>query len=403
MNMARLKTKSQITMIMIIGIILLIVACLFLYVSKSSGKKTREGSLKEAQETALEMQPLKEFVSGCLDKLAKDSIVLIGSQGGYIYESQGGTFVDFQETDEGIFFIINNRANAAYNIRQLSIYVPHTYSSTIPDYPWITFPYSAAGSGQKTFTGLFGLNGMPPLKKENGPHSIQEQIEFYVDSNIDGCLDFTPFEAQGYNIEKPTGKTTALFGSNDIAVKMEMPIRAINEQTRESFSLDEFSTNINVRLQDAYYFINGLVENDIQDIAFNLKDVSNNINSFNVKVMENAYANDDIVLVRDEQSLIYGKPFEYVFARKNRAPALYYIRNSVLTLPGGYLITQQDLVQDSELKAEDPDEDATSITIQAQRANPNLPTLLDNPQIKFKVEASDGALSDYQIITVNRI
>ena len=117
-------TKSQVTLIMIIGIVILIVAVLFIYISKNSGKKVRESSIKEVHETSLEMQPVKELVSGCLDKLAKDAVVLLGSQGGYIYESQGGSFVDFQETDEGVFFIINNRANTAYNIQNIPIRVP---------------------------------------------------------------------------------------------------------------------------------------------------------------------------------------------------------------------------------------------------------------------------------------
>ena len=102
-------TKSQVTLIMIVGIVILIVAVLFIYISKNSGKKIRETSIKEVHETALEMQPVKELVSGCLDKLAKDAVVILGRQGGYIYESQGGSFVDFQETDEGMFFISNDK------------------------------------------------------------------------------------------------------------------------------------------------------------------------------------------------------------------------------------------------------------------------------------------------------
>src|SRR3989338_6424081 len=111
--------KSQVTLIMIVGIVILIVAVLFIYISKNSGKKIRENSIKEAHETALEMQPIKDLISGCLDKLAKDAVIILGRQGGYIYESQGGSFVDFQETDEGVLFISNDKSNVAYNIKNI--------------------------------------------------------------------------------------------------------------------------------------------------------------------------------------------------------------------------------------------------------------------------------------------
>lgn len=69
-----------------------------------------------------------------------------------------------------------------------------------------------------------------------------------------------------------------------------------------------------------------------------------------------------------------------------------------MEFPQGYEITKEDLLQNSELRAEDADEDNYSFTI-----SPPLPKVLNTPQIKFKVEVSDGKLSDYQIITINRI
>ncbi|MBI2660163.1 hypothetical protein HYX07_03300 [Candidatus Woesearchaeota archaeon] len=69
-----------------------------------------------------------------------------------------------------------------------------------------------------------------------------------------------------------------------------------------------------------------------------------------------------------------------------------------LNFPDGYVINLTDLVGNSKLRAEDPDEDNLTFTI-----TPKLPKKLDIPQINFRIEVSDGQLSDYQIITVNRI
>lgn len=69
-----------------------------------------------------------------------------------------------------------------------------------------------------------------------------------------------------------------------------------------------------------------------------------------------------------------------------------------MNFPDGYIINLTDLIGNSKLKAEDPDEDNLTFTI-----TPKLPKKLDIPQINFRIEVSDGQLSDYRVITVNRI
>lgn len=399
----RIKSpKSQITMLMILGIVMFIAIGLVLYLSKTAIKKSAQSTEKKIQTTKLDTQPIKEFVAKCLDKLSKDALVLIGKQGGYIYASQGGTIVPFQDSDEGILFIKDNNINIVYNIKPLLLYAPQPYSTSIPEYPWATFPYGPINQNIKTFNGIFGINSMPPLTPSGGPHSIQTQMEAFIDSNMEKCLDFSIFINEGYDIQAAKSRTKVLIGTRDVNVISEMPLKATNAKTQESTELKDFSTILNVRLSEMYYFIREIIYKDIGQITFDIKDTKNNRNSFFIKVTENTYKKDDLISIKDEQSLVYGQPFEYVFGRKNRAPALYYIKNYVFVLPPDYLIYEEDIIQDSELKAEDPDEDIPILTVEAQLSDPNLPTILDKPQIKFKVEANDGLLSDYQIITVNR-
>ena len=73
--MAAKSLKSQVTMLMIVGLTLFIIVSLVLYLSKSTIKKQSQQGIKQTQETAIEIQPVKEFVAKCLDKLAKDAIV----------------------------------------------------------------------------------------------------------------------------------------------------------------------------------------------------------------------------------------------------------------------------------------------------------------------------------------
>ena len=76
--------RSQITMMIIVGLVLFILVGIVFYISKSAVKKTSQQGIKTSQDTALDTQPIKEFVSKCQDKLAKEAVMLMGKQGGYI-------------------------------------------------------------------------------------------------------------------------------------------------------------------------------------------------------------------------------------------------------------------------------------------------------------------------------
>lgn len=391
------RSKSQIAMLMIVGLALFVIVSLVLYISKSAVKKQSQQSVKKTQETKAETQPVKEMVASCLDKTAKDAIVLLGKQGGYIYKSQGGTLVDYGETDEGILYVKHDGVNVAYNILPPR-FSAFPYSSETPEYPWKTFPYRTESSKEEIFEGYFGISNLLPLNSSEGPNSMQEQLESFIDSNIDSCLDFRLFEQQGIQITKQTHKTSATIGSNDITVNSKIPIKIINPATNEIAEFSGFSTNINIRLRDIYFFAREIAENDIKNIKFNISDKINERDNFKIGLIKDVFSNDDLITISDEKSQIYGKPFEYIFARRNRAPALHYIKKTALEFPEGHQITQQDLLQNSTLKAYDADEDEFSFTI-----TPPLPKVLNVPQIQFKVEVSDGKLNDYQTLTIKRI
>ncbi|MBI2657830.1 hypothetical protein HYX08_04010 [Candidatus Woesearchaeota archaeon] len=393
----RLKLKSQVTMLLIVGLVIFIAISLALYLSKSAVRKQSQQNIKRTQDAAAEVQPIKEFAAKCIDKLAKDAIILLGRQGGYIYASQGGTLVDYQDTDEGIFFANHNNFKVAYNILPPKFAVA-PYASDAPDYPWAAFPYRTAASNAEIFDGFFGISNMPPLNSSEGPNSIQVQIESFIDKNMESCANLEPFEKQGLEIEVQPSKTEVTIGSGDVSIRTKMPITIRNPATNELAEMNEFSANAGVRLRDLYFFSKELIENDIKNIKFDISDAKNSKDFFEVKTRKNEISNDDIIIVEDAKSLVYGKPLEYIFARRNRMPALYYIRKGTLEFPHNFEIKQDDLLDNYRLKAEDPDEDNITFTI-----TPSLPKKLEIPQINFRVEASDGSLSDYQTVTVNRI
>lgn len=396
------QKKSQVTMLIIIGLVIFILVSLVLYIYNSSIKKLSEQNIKKSQETAIEAQPIKEFVAKCLDKLAKDATLLLGKQGGYIYITQGGTLIDPEDTDEGISFIKYKDAKVGYNIMRPKI--ESLYPGKSHYYPWPTFPYETTSSSTEIFDGYFGENAMPPLYHSNTKRSFQSQIESYIDTNIVNCINIDVFRQQGYDITINPSNTSIIIGDDDFTVKSKIPMTVNNPSTKEFYQLSDFSTKVDIRLKDIYYLIeNELISNDINNVIFDIKNVAGQ-DSLKVKVIENEYGKDDIIIVTDEKSTIYGKTFEYVFARRNRPPALYYYTEN-LQLSSGSLITEDFLLQNKPLKAEDPDEDSLTFTTKDLSNNQILSRPFSvtfvPPQMEFNVSVSDGQLSDYQIIVVS--
>lgn len=384
---------------MILGIVILLVVGLVFYFVKSTGKKQTDASVTKVQNTFLSIQPIKEFTSKCVDKLAKDAIVILSKQGGYIYKSQGGTIVDYSSADNGFFFVTGTGPSAeriAYNIMPPKGNVANYFSNPPenPNYPWKSFPYDSLIGFAEKYDGYFGTDTMPPLNSDDGPNSIQSQIENFVDDNMDKCLDLSSFEDQDYIITKNKSRTTVTIGVSDVNAKSSIPIQIVHRQTREGTELNEFSATIPVRLASLYSFSKDLVRNDIINIKFDIKSQSNNKDGFEIILKPSSNTFDDIITVIDKQSFVYGRNIEYTFGRRNRAPALHLIRPEEIYVLIGTTIDKNKLLDGKELRAYDPDEDKIDFKIE-----PAIP-FDATESVDVKIEATDGKYKDYQIVKI---
>src|SRR3989344_4206402 len=290
--------RSQITMIMIVGLLLFIVVSFLLYLSKSSVKKQGQISLRGVHQTSIDTLPIKNFVTNCVDKLAKESFLILGRQGGYLYRSQGGTLVDYdEENDEGLFFVRYNGNDVVYNILPPR-FESSLYTIKIPNYPWRNFPYSS--SGTEVFDGFFGLNNMPFLYSYQGPHSIQAQIESYIDNNLEDCLGLDYLENQSYDIEIKKSTTQVIIGSSSLNVKLDLPITIRNQKNKETFEASKFSSNVDLRLKDIYSYVKDIIDNDIKNIKFDIANPADP--SLRINVIKDINNKDDIIIITD------GKP-----------------------------------------------------------------------------------------------
>ena len=141
--------KSQITVFLIIGVVMIIVVVTLVLVRNFSVKKTLEGETIDANEIIFEIQPIKNFVDECL------------------------------------FIVSRNSLDADENY-------------------------------------------------------VEEQLESFVQDNIDACLDFSVFERQGLAVSKKEAIVEASINEDDISFKMTYPIFISNRISTEKTEIKEF-------------------------------------------------------------------------------------------------------------------------------------------------------------------
>ena len=76
----KVNKKAQLTFFILLGFIVLMIWGLVFYVGKqTAGTKTRTEAL-ESLETPLEVISIKNHITSCLEKTAKDGMLLLGKQ-----------------------------------------------------------------------------------------------------------------------------------------------------------------------------------------------------------------------------------------------------------------------------------------------------------------------------------
>lgn len=399
--------KSQVTIFIILVILLVITVVSLILISRYNIVKTARQETLETKEISLDIQPINKFVTECLSTVSKDALLKIGRQGGYLFTSQGGTLIDYLDTDEGLFYVNFEDSRVVYNILKPRFPIGK-FSPSIPNYPWITFPYEDKNSIEELFRaqGIFGVSNLPNLDNFFGPHSMQIQLTTFISNNIDNCLDFSVFENQGFSISASDKKITTDINENDVLFNMNFPMTIENLVSGEKTTLNEFLVRHGVRLGKLRRFANILIAADISDVKFDILNISN-FDSFNIEVKKDVYDNDDLIIITDQKSSFGNSQYKYFFARKNRNPAMLFLRPEQVVLPlsadGGFpTVTEENLIVNypAALKAFDPDEDL--IDIGSFSIEPNTPFELSLSEIKFTIKVTDGELEDNQIITVVR-
>jgi len=393
------KKRGQVTVYIILGIIILFSAIIFFYFRNTNEKEISMQELVIAQKIPNEIRPITNYITTSLDDAARHGLYLVGMQGGRIYESQGGL------TPDNIRYILYNGGNGEHNVsyaifRQTED-TSYYYFHAPPKYPSEFFPcvkyWNCVGNRVHLSMGSFGTENLPPLNGSDPSNfSIESQLKQYITKYLENNINLSIFEEQGFDITDGERNVSVIIGENDVIVFLEYPLVINKTITNKITKVNYFYTNPQIRLKKVYKLVEKIIKNDIVDPTFDIDKPDNDEDDIWIKKEEDVYVHDDVVVIRDNKSMLYAEPYTFQFARENRNPALHFIYLPIL-FKGN--VQDHITVGDINPKAYDPDEDGFTFTY-----NPNLPYSVANlgqdNRFYLNVTVNDGVLEDWQNLEI---
>lgn len=428
--------KAQITVFIIIGLLIVIAFGIAIYVGANLQKRIQKEPSQQRLEQ-LGVQPVYDYIVTCLNLAANEGVALLGKQGGLLYKSQDGVTADYLLEDKNKFFV--EYADIAY-LKKLQVQYdvippsgsvcqdvtkPETCSffSEPPKYPFEGFP-----GNPPLFFGYYGESRLPSLYRGINPDtklpvtdSIQESLESFIAKRTVACADFKSFENR-FSITAGNAVAKLLFaetvgqfvGEQNINVELEWPVEVTTPGGKTL--LDRFAVKMPVRLATDYFFAKSIIDSDVTNTSYKPLPVD----AFEVETIP--MGSDSMVIVRDKQSVVQGKPFEFWIARKNRIPALWDIdtapvsavqfhvsenknaKVSIVRIDGENAQLeiddpcQADGVQNPfviKLRASDPDENDVKFDVHIPASSTNeIPSDAANNPFEITVFAKDNSVQE---------
>ncbi len=213
--------KGQITTFVVIGLVLLIIAGLFIYHSKTTTEVVPPENTMTHDFSSV-LSSYQSYAEKCLKTIGANSFQLVFRNGGYIDPEKEGFVAinDFPTTGSALKISPDSDVIVPYWLEQL-------------------------GSASCKNNCLISLH-IPPLEKENsqGVKSIEERVEELVEEDIDDCLNtFNP--GDDYNIIPISNSSV------DIIIGDKQVTYKLLRKTKFVYSIDGSETTINeVTAQD---------------------------------------------------------------------------------------------------------------------------------------------------------
>ena len=213
-----LKKRGQATIFMVMAVVILLIGAFFFYSQRVSQQKQEILQPEIAQP--------KNFVEACIVNVANQGIMILGLNGGYI------TFPEEIEKNPRSYMKLGPLDN---------IKIPYWWYEGISNIPAESF--------------------------------IAKQIEEYVASNLDNCIDdFSAFN--NFDVRK-IGKINAKvsLNENDVSVNVNYPIELIDKLNKTTVRLENFEQNMPIRLKKVYEAAKDIMDSENKNYFLEFKTI----------------------------------------------------------------------------------------------------------------------------------
>jgi hypothetical protein len=222
-------TKGQVTVFIILGLLLVAIFGLFLFFTSSTVEESVTSASRPVTETVpSEFIAIQEYTETCLRSTAKEALIILGQQGGYLYPDNVGEYSGSDPTNsDGI------------NLDSLSI--PFWHYNSQPN-----------GDAAVSISSL-----QPSLDDEEDYFSITNQVGRYIDENIEDCLQgYASFKDAGFTINYETKDTTVRIFDGELDFILDMPLTASRSDATTEISI--FYNDIDLELKKYYQIANDI-------------------------------------------------------------------------------------------------------------------------------------------------
>jgi len=404
--------RGQVTLYIIIGLVLLIIFVFLSWVSTSIRKEDVVTRIQETLDLIRVQGKYYTYVTSCIEDSTEDALILAGYQGGAIWDYQAdGTRVyrGPPQYEYGIYAIPHIVAGTAYNTSYW-ITAPELGSEIHKDVPWYPYGLTKLVTNPRilnpSYSNMFGNYPRSPSvplcdyfgsnsrslsnaaacesydsQSPRDSNSLQQYIQRYIENRSIKCIkkleDFPELDAMNVKIGNMTANFT--FDSEGVLVNAVIPVVLRPSGYSSQISLVDFTVSLPVRLKQIHELASHLVLRDINDVFFGIAQDAptvsgcKNIAGGNAPCLKTGMgvykisnvcptctkgSYDDILVIRDTESLVHGEPYEFHIAIQNRVPALDLVREELGTgsvLYDFVAFEGQEIVIEPE--GRDPDED----------------------------------------------
>ncbi|MFW6013854.1 MAG: hypothetical protein ACOCQG_01655 [Candidatus Nanoarchaeia archaeon] len=412
--------RSQVTLFIIVGFVLLLIFAFFYsflqdYQTERIDKRIIAGKSVEELTDSYE-----GYVQSCANSALRQGIYLIGQQGGVIYDTQVDDGMRFRGPERGFAYgeyvlpreddYDDKVYNVSYGIKRPE---HDEYRPQVPLYPYgerrlVSDP---AETYDPSYTNVFGNNPSPgplvPLCDSNGKNmaegyavscetdgrhqSVQAFLEGFVEEYSLECVQEEAFPGLNLSYDVLGVNTTSIFSNDEILVEIYMPVNITSEGTTVSPDVSSFEVTQNTRLKLIHELVYHLIENDINDIFFDIVRNANDVDScrpwrgttsgclkegMEVSMVRNPCMDiddidcghnnnpekdanfDNLLVITDKNNYLFGEPYEFYIAIENRYPALdlLYQDEDLIGHKWDYIVNVSEELK-IEPKGYDPDSD----------------------------------------------